>query len=181
MNGLNKYSKYTIGKFSYGPPKIHDWGDATLTIGSYCSIAGRVQIFLSGNHRIDWVTTFPFNKRCPQWAQRLSIKNATITKGDVAIGNDVWIGYDSLILSGLTIGDGAVVAARSVVTKDVPPYAIVAGNPAKIIKYRFEDDVIQQLLSIQWWEWDDEKIEHFMPLLLSNHLDEFLDKTKSGA
>jgi len=178
MNELKRYSRYNIGKATYGPPKIHDWGDATLTIGAYCSIAGGVQIFLSGNHRIDWVTSFNFNRRCPDWTKSLLVEHENLSKGDVIIGNDVCIYYDSLILSGVTIGNGAVIAARAVVTKDVPPYAIVAGNPAKVIKYRFDDTTINRLLAIQWWLWDEAKIQEFMPLLLNDNISYFLQKAE---
>lgn len=177
MKKLKRYSKYNIGQGSYGRPKVHDWGGNKLTIGSYCSIAGQVKIFLSGNHRTDWVTTFPLNRRFPHWLDASLIKHETTSKGDVVIGSDVWIGYDSLILSGVTIGDGAVIAARSVVTKDVPPYAIVGGNPAKVIKYRFDESTIKSLLHIKWWNWNQDKIEKFMPLLLSERITDFIDNS----
>jgi len=178
MNQLKRYSQYDIGKASYGSPKIHDWGGTRLTIGAYCSIAGKVQIFLSGNHRTDWVTTFPLNRRFPKWRRATSIKHETISKGDVVIGNDVWLGYKSLILSGISIGDGAVIAAGSIITKDVPPYAIVGGNPAKIIRYRFSDDIIARLLKTKWWEWEKKKVEEYLPYLLSDDIDFFLEKVE---
>jgi len=174
MNQLKRYSKYNIGYGTYGPPKIHDHGKATLTIGSYCSIAGRVQIFLGGNHRTDWVSTFTFDRRYPHLKKWLAGINSNSSNGNVVIGSDVWIGYDSLILSGITIGDGAVVAARAVVTKDVPPYAIVGGNPAKIIRYRFSEKTIARLLKIKWWEWDKSKVETYSPYLLSEDIEHFL-------
>ena len=96
------------------------------------------------------------------------------TKGDVVIGNDVWIGYRAIILSGVTIGDGAVIAAGAVVTKDVPAYGIVGGNPAKLIKKRFDDETIPRLLKIAWWNWDDAKIEKFLPLLLNQEITAFI-------
>lgn len=174
MNQLKRYNRYQIGYGTYGPPKIHDWGGSQLTIGSYCSIAGKVQIFLSGNHRTDWVTTFPLNRRFPTWNHAKKIQNETVSKGNVTIGSDVWIGYDSLILSGVSIGHGAVIAARAVVTKDVPPYAIVGGNPAKIIKFRFDDHTIASLLDIAWWQWEPERVEKFMPYLMHNDINEFI-------
>jgi chloramphenicol O-acetyltransferase type B len=174
-NQLKRYARYSIGRGTYGMPKIHDWGDATLTIGSFCSIAGRVTIFLSGNHRTDWVTTFPFTQRYKHWPETKNISNENITKGDVIIGNDVWLGYDCLILSGVKIGHGAVIAARAVVTRDVPPFAIVAGNPARIIKKRFDDTTIERLLNISWWDWEDERIEQHLSYLLNKDIEYFLN------
>lgn len=125
-----------IGRGTYGAPEIIHWNEgAKLTIGSYCSIASGVKVLLGGNHRVDW----------PRHIHSTGSSNASIvtghpaTKGDVEIGNDVWIGQDVLILSGLRIGTGAVIGARSVVTKTVPPYAVVAGNPARIVKMRFDE------------------------------------------
>lgn len=179
MSQLRRYAKYDVGRGSYGAPKIHDWGGTELKIGAYCSIAGKVQIFLSGNHRTDWVTTFPLNRRFPNWKNAKSIQNETISKGTVKIGNDVWLGYSSIILSGITIGDGAVIAAGSVVTKDVPPYAIVGGNPAKLLKYRFDENTISKLLKIQWWSWEAKKVEEYMPILQSDDIEKFISAVQT--
>lgn len=176
-NELKRYKNHQIGYGTYGTPRIHDWGGNSLSIGSYCSIAGKVQIFLSGNHRIDWVSTFPLNRRFPNWKDAKKIKSETVSKGDVKIGNDVWLGYDSLILSGVSIGDGAV-AARSVITRNVPPYAIVGGNPAKVIKYRFDEETINELLAIKWWEWAPNKVEEAMPEILNEDIKAFVEKHK---
>lgn len=166
-----RYPQYKVGKGTYGNPAVRARDDgATLRIGAYTSIATGVQILLGGEHRPDWVTTYPFN------VLRESAKNITghpKTKGDVIIGNDVWIGTEALILSGVTIGDGAVIGARSVVAKSVPPYAIVSGSPAKLIKYRFDEDCIKKLLEIQWWNWDDAQIENAIPFLLASDLAAF--------
>ena len=143
-----------------------------LKIGKFCSIANDVQIFLGGNHRIDWITTYPFSV-LNSWPEAKDIKGHPCTKGDVIIGNDVWIGRKTLILSGVTIGDGAIVGARSVVTKDVAPYSIVAGNPAKLIRKRFDEKTIEKLLEIKWWDWNLEKIKKNLPLLLSNNIEQF--------
>jgi acetyltransferase-like isoleucine patch superfamily enzyme len=132
-----------------------------LKIGKFCSIAARVTIALGGNHRSDLVTTYPFIAFVADWpeAECLSGEDvAAVSKGDVIIGNDVWIGYGVMILSGVTIGDGAVIGAGSVVTKDVEPYSIVAGNPARLIRKRFNDETIRKLLEIKWWDWPPEKI-----------------------
>lgn len=100
------------------------------------------------------------------------------TRGDVVIGNDVWLGYKFTVMSGVTIGHGAIVAAGAIVTKDVPPYAIVGGIPAQVIRYRFDKKQIDDLLSIAWWDWDEEKIHNAMPLLLSRDIEEFIDRYK---
>lgn len=171
-----KYSgKYSYGVATYGMPIIDDYGsDSNLTIGSYCSIAYGVRIFLGGNHRIDWVSTYPFPLMTEGKVK--SIKNSSTSKGDVYIGNDVWIGSCAVIMSGLSIGDGAVVAANAVVTKDVPPYAIVAGNPAKVVKFRFPPEIIDALLEIGWWNWPIEKVEQFSPDLCNENIELFIHK-----
>lgn len=166
---------YEMGKGSYGQPTIHDWGaQETVTIGKFCSIAQGVHIFTGGEHRPDWITTYPFNAMWSEIAGH--IQGHPKSKGNVVIGHDVWIGMDALILSGVTIGDGAVIGAKSVVTKDVPPYAIVAGNPARIKRYRFDEASIRQLLEISWWNWPDEKIASAMDLLLSPDIHPFIKK-----
>jgi acetyltransferase-like isoleucine patch superfamily enzyme len=167
-----RFPEYQIGKWSYGKPKVMSWGEwAVLKVGAFCSFGADVTIFLGGEHRIDWVTTFPFNSL---WKSAEHFTGHPATKGDVVIGNDVWIGFRAIILSGVTIGDGAVIAAGAVVTKDVPAYGIVGGNPAKLIKKRFDDETIQRLLKIAWWNWDDAKIEKFLPLLLNQQIAEFI-------
>lgn len=169
-----RYAKYKIGKGSYGKPKIHNFDDGTtLVIGNYCSIASNVTILLGGEHHSDWLTTYPFFTLAEE-AKNLSIDKKS--KGDVIIGNDVWIGLNSTILSGVKIGDGAIIGAGSVVTKDVPNYAICAGNPARLIKYRFDSDSIEKLNKIAWWNWDEERIIKNYPNLLSNNLTKFIDE-----
>lgn len=166
------YEKHFIGEWTYGTPRVHEWGDSsTLTIGKYCSIAEEVNIFLGGNHNLLCVTTFPFNKL---WPQAYDVGDLNTSKGNVVIGNDVWIGFQSLILSGVTIGNGAIIAARSVVTKDVPAYAIVGGVPAKVIRMRFTPEEIFWLQAIAWWDWPQEKILQAMPLLLDNNISPFI-------
>lgn len=171
---LPHYKRYNIGEYTYGSPTVlygREEGGGDLVIGKFCSIAEDVVILLGGNHRIDWVTTYPFNKLMEEFS---GIKGHPTTKGDVIIGNDVWIGYKSLILSGVKIGDGAVIAACSVVTKDVEPYTIVAGNPAKPIRRRFSDEIINRLLAIQWWNKDINIIKKYIPLMLSQDIEKFL-------
>ncbi len=172
-----RYPQHDIGKWSYGSPKIRSWGEgASLRIGAFCSIADGVKIYLGGEHRMDWVTTFPFSVL---WESARGIEGHPATKGDVIIGNDVWIGADCTILSGVTIGDGAVVGARAVVAHDIPPYAIVTGNPAQILRKRFDDQTIDRLLQAKWWTWKDDRIEKALPMLLNNDIHRFLNHAET--
>lgn len=169
-NKKSKYKKYNIGDYTYGKPKIY--ADPNLfSIGKFCSIADGVVIYAGGEHNYNWVSSYNFSAK-------FKCKSCTNTKGKVIIGNDVWIADGVLILSGVTIGDGAVLAARSVVTKDVKPYEIIGGNPAKHIKYRFNQDQIEELLKIKWWNWDIDKIKSNFDLILSDDIGSFIDKHK---
>ncbi|SHO33175.1 Hexapeptide transferase [Cedratvirus A11] len=172
-----------VGRYTYGQENIHvqRWTDTdgSLYIGSFCSIASGVIVQLGGNHRVDWVSTYPFPFfATTTWSQALGITEYAVSKGDVVIGNDVWIGYGARILSGVKIGDGAVVACGAMVTKDVPPYSIVAGNPAQIKKYRFTEEQIKDLLTIKWWDWPDDKINDNVKLICSPSIEEFINKHK---
>ncbi|MCB9140020.1 MAG: CatB-related O-acetyltransferase [Caldilineaceae bacterium] len=172
------YPQYEFGDHTYGKPRVYSWAStSTLRVGSFCSIADGVKIFLGGEHRVDWVTTYPFTLF---WKEAQHVEGHPATKGDVTIGNDVWIGMEAVIMSGVTIGDGAVIGSRALVTKDVPPYGIVAGNPAKLIKKRFDEDVVRQLLLIQWWNWEHARIAAALPLLLSDDIGQFIDAVRLG-
>ena len=131
-----------------------------LTIGKFCSIAcGAKFLFNSANHTLGSLSTYPFPIFFEEWGLPVEdIPRAWDNKGDIVIGNDVWIGYEAVILAGVTVGDGAVVGTRAVVTKDVPPYTIVGGVPAKPIRKRFSEAVIDRLLVLQWWDWPEERI-----------------------
>ncbi|KAB1070028.1 CatB-related O-acetyltransferase [Methylobacterium planeticum] len=164
--------RHTIGEYTYGMPEVRWWGeDAGLEIGRYCSIAGNVTIMLGGNHRVDWVTTFPFSVLDPKAAH---ISGHPATNGGVRIGNDVWLGESCRILSGVTIGDGACIAANALVVDDVPPYAIVGGVPARVIKMRFSPEQISALREIAWWNWSPERIRAAYDELLSSDIDAFI-------
>ena len=164
--------------FCYGQPNFKQWpggSNASYTCGNFCSIAGNVTVYLGGNHRTDWVTTYPFGHiHTNVFSTRMPGHPAT--RGDVIVGNDVWIADNVTIMSGVRIGDGAVIACNSHVVRDVPPYSIVGGNPAKLIKYRFTRKQIEQLLTIQWWNWSVQKIDENVHLLCNNNIDEFLAK-----
>jgi acetyltransferase-like isoleucine patch superfamily enzyme len=173
-----KYQIFKIGKHTYGKPTVECFWEnlATLKIGKYCSIAGDVVIFLGGEHRSDWVTTYPFNVLEPT---AKSIQGHPWSRGDVNIGNDVWIGTGAFIRSGVTIGSGAIIGAKSVVTKNVEAYEIVAGNPARTIRKRFSDKIIQELLEISWWDWPEEKVRAEISFLLSNNIEDFIRRNRN--
>ena len=139
----------------YHYPISHD----KLIIGKFCSIAcGAKFLFNSANHTMRSLSTYPFPIFYELWEHGIWTDKAWNNKGNIVIGNDVWIGYEAVILAGVTIGDGAIIGARAVVTKDVPPYTVVGGVPAKPIRKRFPDDTINALLSMRWWDLPPEKI-----------------------
>ncbi|HYD32687.1 MAG TPA: CatB-related O-acetyltransferase [Azospirillaceae bacterium] len=144
-----------------------------LRIGKFCAIATGTRFIMNGgNHRLTGVSTYPFAIFGDGWLQDFEGELDFPSKGDTIIGNDVWLGYDSLIMPGVTIGDGAAVAARSVVTADVPPYAIVGGNPARAICQRFDEATVAKLLDIRWWDWPIEKITRHIPVISVGNADQ---------
>lgn len=172
-----RYPHYQIGVGTYGMPEVHDWNEgSTLRIGSYSSIAGNVQIYLGGHHRIDWVSSFPFPAFTEEAAQ---IKDYGGTRGDVVIGSDVWLCSNSIILSGVSIGHGAVVANGSVVSRDVAPYSVVAGNPARHVRWRFPEEQCQALLASAWWDWPESEVRAVTHLLCSPDLEAFLEHVRN--
>ena len=153
--GLVGNSPISIGRFTYGVEhlSIRQWGEgAALRIGSFCSISSAVSIFLGGDHRVDWITTFPFGHIFEEELGGTKIEGHPRTRGDVTIGSDVWIGHGATIFSGVSVGSGAVIAANANVVRDVAPYSIVGGNPAKTIKTRFEPEIIDLLMELKWWD-----------------------------
>jgi len=166
----NVYPRATIGEYTYGQPVVLWWGeDTSLTIGKFCSIAANVQIYIGGNHHTEWVSTYPLAALYSSSSEKEST-----AKGNVVIGHDVWIGNNATILSGVTIGNGAIIGACAVVSKDVPAYAVVAGNPAMVKKYRLSCAQIKALETIAWWNLSEDKIKDNIPLLLSGNVNAFI-------
>jgi virginiamycin A acetyltransferase len=158
-----------VGDFTYyddprGPEQFEsnvlyhfDFIGDRLIIGRFCSIAAETKFIMNGgNHPTDWLTTYPFPIFGGGW--EAAMPDRWPVKGDTVVGNDVWIGYGTLVMPGVTIGDGAIVASGSVVTRDIPPYAIVGGNPAAVIRFRFNEHAIRRLREIRWWDWESDKI-----------------------
>lgn len=154
----------------YHYPINHD----RLVIGKFCSIAcGAKFLFTSANHAMQSLSTYPFPLFFEEWGlERADVTQAWDNKGDIVVGSDVWIGFEAVILSSVTIGDGAVIGARAVVTKDVPPYTIVGGVPAKPIRKRFSDETIERLEALRWWDWPSERIERNIPFIQAGRLDQ---------
>jgi len=169
--------RLTMGRHSYHRPRVR-WfygDDAVVRVGNFSSIAESAVILLGGNHPIDWVTTFAIRA---QFGLPGAYKDGSPrSRGDITIGNDVYIGLEARILSGVRIGDGAVIGAYSVIAKDVRPYAIMVGNPAREVRRRFTDDQVERLLRIAWWNWSDEQITAAVDLLnADNRIAEFLNR-----
>lgn len=172
IRNLPKKTNIEIGEYTYysdnknSPEEFYSHiehhyeflGDK-LIIGKFCAIAEGIKFIMNGaNHRMNGITTYPFNIFGNGWEKVMPTVEQLPFKGDTVIGNDVWIGQNVTVMSGIKIGDGAIIAANSTVVKNVEPYTIYGGNPAKFIKKRFSDENIEFLLKIQWWNWDEEKI-----------------------
>jgi virginiamycin A acetyltransferase len=148
-----------------------DFTGDKLKIGKFCMIASDVSFIMNGaNHLTEGVSSYPFAVFGGDWSHAMNGKTYP-NRGDIVVGNDVWLGYKSVIMSGVHIGDGAIIGAYSVVTKDVSPYSIVGGNPAKIIRKRFSDTDIERLQKLAWWDWDFDKISRNVQHLTGNDLD----------
>lgn len=154
----------------YHYPINHD----KLQIGKFCSIAcGAKFLFNSANHTLSSLSTYPFPLFFEEWGlEKKDVTKAWDNKGDIIVGNDVWIGYEAVVLAGVMIGDGAIVGTRAVVTKDVPPYTIVGGVPAKLIKKRFSEETISALLEIQWWNWPEKRIARNIGAIQSGNIEQ---------
>lgn len=155
---LLRYPAHAYGIASYGVPVVKDYGwGGRLEIGAYCSIAEGVKIMLGGGHHTDWVTTAPLPALEPRLSH-IPILDYGTTRANVLIGNDVWVCLDATILTGVTVGHGAVIAAGAMVTRDVPAYAVVAGVPAKVVGWRFPEAIRTQLLATAWWDWPYDEV-----------------------
>ena len=163
-NGPEKFEEYNV-LYNYMLSKVK------LVIGKFCAIAADTRFIMTGNHKLDAISTYPFPIFQQGWEKAFDFSDVPI-KGDIIVGNDVWFGYDSLIMNGVSIGDGAIIATRAVVAKDVPPYSIVAGNPAKVVKKRFDDETIHRLQKIAWWDWNIEKITKYLPIICNLDIDQ---------
>ena len=150
--------------------------DDRLIIGRFCSIAcGARFIFTSAHHTLTSLSTYPFPIFFEEWGlSPRDVRSAWDNRGDIVIGNDVWIGYEAVIMSGVHIGDGAIIGTRAVVTKDVPPYTIVGGVPAKEIRKRFDGATVARLMEIQWWDWPRDKIRRHLPDIMSGEVDRLM-------
>jgi acetyltransferase-like isoleucine patch superfamily enzyme len=171
----------SLGKYTYGCPNCIQWAqysDAKFSAGKFCSIGGGLTIYLGGNHNTSWISLYPFGTVNVDKFNTVNVNNLghPFTNGDVVIGNDVWIGDNVTIMSGVKIGNGSVVAANSHVVKNVEPYSIVGGNPAKLIRYRFEKEQIEKLERIKWWDWPDEKINQNLRVLCSPNIEDLIDE-----
>jgi acetyltransferase-like isoleucine patch superfamily enzyme len=162
---------------------IITWSDEYfVNVGNYTSVGRDCNFFLHANHRPDWITTSTMllGPVSPEIDLFLMERGHPGCKGNITIGNDVWIGAKTTIMSGVTIGDGAVIGSGSVIAKDVPPYSIWVGNPAKMIKKRFSDGQIEKLMKIKWWNWPEQKIKDEVALLWSDGIDKFIEKHESN-
>ncbi|CDZ80265.1 Virginiamycin A acetyltransferase [Candidatus Rubidus massiliensis] len=148
----------------------YDFSKVKLVIGKFCAIAAQTRFIMTGDHKLDAISTYPFPIFGHGWESAFNVYDLPV-KGDITVGNDVWFGYDSLVMNGVTIGNGAIIAARAVVVKDVPAYSIVAGNPAKVVKMRFDDKTIERLQKIAWWDWKIEKISKHLQELCHLNID----------
>ena len=161
----------TVGDYTYYDDRRHgpehfeeynvlynyDFSKVKLIIGKFCAIAAETKFIMTGDHKLDAFSTYPFPIFGNGWEDAFNVFDLPV-KGDIVVGNDVWFGYDATIRGGVTIGNGAIIAAKAVVIKDVPAYSIVAGNPAKVVKMRFDAETIDRLQEIAWWDWEIEKI-----------------------
>ena len=184
LNNFIKASNIFVGDYTYfndwrHPPEKfeehnvlynHFPDKVKLVIGKFCAIAAETRFLMTGDHKLDAVSTYPFPVFGEGWESAYGWSDVPI-KGDIIVGNDVWFGYDSLIRNNVTIGNGAIIATRAMVVKDVPAYAVVAGNPARVVKMRFDAPTIARLEKLAWWDWDIEKISRNLRLITRLDID----------
>ena len=190
LKSFVKASNIFVGDYTYFDDRRHgpehfeeynvlynyDFSKVKLVIGKFCAIAAETKFIMTGDHKLDAISTYPFPIFGHGWENAFNVFDLPV-KGDILVGHDVWFGYDALIKGGVTIGDGAIIGTRAVVVKDVPPYSIVAGNPARVVKMRFDDKTIERLLRLSWWDWPIDKINRHLTLLC--HLD--IDRLETAA
>lgn len=183
LKNLIKHPRIIVGDYSYyddfenvenfekNVKYLFEFSEDKLIIGKFCMIASDVEFIMNGaNHLHNGISAYPFSVFSNGWEHAMEGKEYP-DKGDLIIGNDVWIGYKATLMPGVKVGDGAIIGAYSVVTKDVDPYSIVGGNPAQLIKKRFQEDTIQKLLKIRWWDWDPAMITKQIKLFTTNDID----------
>lgn len=185
LKNFVKASNIFVGDYTYfddrryGPDKFeeynvlynYDFSKVKLVIGKFCAIAAETRFIMTGDHKLDAISTYPFPIFGHGWESAFNVDDLPV-KGDIVVGHDVWFGYGSLVMNGVTIGNGAIIAAGAVVVKDVPAYSIVAGNPAKVVKMRFDEKTIARLQNIAWWDWDIEKINKHLKLICNLDIDQ---------
>ena len=179
LERLKSQGLLEVGKHTYGEIVVdtYEGSESKITIGKYCSISRDVRFINGGIHPIGWVSLYPFRIR---WQMEGALQDGMpTTKGPIKVMNDVWIGTGSTVLSGVTIGNGAIIMAGSIVTKDVPAFTIVGGIPAKPVKKRFSDEAIQALEKIKWWDWSEEKVKKNVELLSATDLTKFIETHKN--
>lgn len=185
IKNVIKNPNIKVGEYTYysdinGPENFethvthhYDFIGDKLIIGKFCAIAQGVEFIMNGaNHRMNSVTTYPFNIMGSGWEKATPSLEDIPLKGDTIVGNDVWIGQNVTVMPGVNIGDGAIIAANSVVTKDIAPYHIAGGNPCRIIRKRFDDELIEYLLGLEWWNWPPKKIFENLEVLCSSNLEQ---------
>jgi virginiamycin A acetyltransferase len=175
---VGDFTYFSDADFENHVTHFYDFYDDKLIIGKFCQIAAGVEFIMNGaNHRMNCVSTFPFYI-FEKWDETVPSLDKMPLKGDTVIGNDVWIGENTVILPGVKIGDGVIVGAKSVVGSDAAPYSIIAGNPARLIRKRFDDELIELLLKLKWWDLPIEKINTLIPLLHNNNLEYVKEKLR---
>ena len=173
VDGADQFEKHVT--------HFYDFIGDKLIIGKFCAIAKGVEFVMNGaNHRMDCATTYPFYIMGGDWGSAIApVKEKLPLKGDTTIGNDVWIGQNVTIMPGVHIGDGAIIGTNSVVAKDIPPYAIAVGNPCRVVRKRFDDELIDILLKLRWWDKSIEEIENLMPILSCSNLEKVKEELKT--
>ena len=184
LKSIVKSANILVGDYTYyddpdGPERFEEnvlyhypfLGDR-LVIGKFCAIARGAKFIMNGaNHKLTGVTAYPFSIFGNGWERVLPKAGELPFKGDTVLGNDVWVGYDAILMPGVKVGDGAIIASRAVVTRDVPAYAVVGGNPAQVLKKRFDDATVEKLLKLRWWDWDAAKITRNLEMLVCADVD----------